>query len=215
MDVCPYCGKPLEEEPDAPEMETTLDRYLTDGQDPNVVERTFERIRQLLTAGEQMEYIAIQHKPVMNVTPLCVVLTTRRIILYKPGLLGSADFQDYVWRDLVRAHIKEKMVGATLTLEMADGEARQVDYLPKEQARRAYAIAQQMEERVAEMRRQHELEDKRAASGGVVVQAANSPSAAAPSDLRERLQQLKELHENDLITEDEYESKKAEILSSL
>lgn len=213
---CPHCGNPIdlpERESDT-EAELSVDtdsRLLAEGQDPNVVDRTLARVRQILTAGEDLEYVAIQQKPVVNFTPLAVVLTSRRFILYKPGLLGSADFEDYIWRDLRDAHVKEKMVGATLTIETVDGHTIQVDYLPKDQARRAYAIAQHMEERVAEMRRQRELEDKRAAAGGVVVQAAQGKKE--PEDPVAKLEQLKRMLDASLISQAEYDDKKTEILS--
>ena len=88
-----------------------------------------------------------------------------------------------------------------------------IDDLVKEQARRLYAIAQEMEENVREELRMREMEEKRAAAGGIVVQGATSQSAG--EDPMQALSKLKQLADAGLITTDEYEAKKKEILARL
>ena len=68
-------------------------------QDPAVVQAVYERVVQILTSGEKIEYIAVQKKPLLNITPDCVALTNRRFIIYRP-LLGRVSFEDHPWRDL-------------------------------------------------------------------------------------------------------------------
>lgn len=89
----------------------------------------------------------------------------------------------------------------------------------KEQARRLYAIAQQMEENVREELRLREMEEKRAAAGGVILGglgSISSATSAAPSEEPlQALSKLKQLMEAGLITADEYEAKKKEILARL
>lgn len=132
-------------------------------------------MQQILTTGEEVSYIAVQKRPMVNVAPECVVLTSKRFILYMPKLLGGANFEDYIWRDLRDARLQEGFMGATLTMQTMGGKVIAVEYLPKAQARRLYAVAQEMEERVCEERRSRELEDKRAAAGGVILHGATLP----------------------------------------
>ena len=73
---------------------TLLHHYQVD--DIGVVQKVHERILELLTQGEELRYIAVQKKPVINVFPMCIVLTTRRFIIYKPELMGQAQFEDYI-----------------------------------------------------------------------------------------------------------------------
>jgi hypothetical protein len=196
-----------------------LRRFQNEEQDPTVVEQVLTRVQQILTSGEEVSYIAVQKKPMVNVTPECVVLTSKRFILYKPKLLGGANFEDYIWRDLKDVRLHEGLMGATLTLQTMTGKAISVEYLPKAQARRLYAVAQEMEEKVHEERRTRELEDKRAAAGGVTLHSATptppAQAAAASEDPVQKLQKLKTMADAGLITSSEYEAKKAEILSRM
>jgi hypothetical protein len=198
-----------------------LKRFQNEDQDPAVVEQVLSRVQQLLTSGEEVSYVAVQKKPVVNVTPECVVLTSKRFILYKPKLLGGADFEDYIWRELKDARLQEGLLGATLTMHTVAGRLITVEYLPKAQARRLYSLAQEMEEKVHEERRSRELEDKRAAAGGVVLHGAPlSPPqqghvASGAEDPVQTLQKLKAMAEAGLITASEYEAKKAEVLARM
>lgn len=109
---------------------------------------------------------------------------------------------------------------ATLTLFAANGETLRIDNLVKEQARRLYAIAQEMEENVREELRLRAMEEKRAEAGGVylpgMMGAMGAGSTAAPADEPlQALSKLKQLMEAGLITAEEFEAKKKEILARL
>jgi Short C-terminal domain len=91
-----------------------------------------------------------------------------------------------------------------------------VDSLPKAQARRLYALSQEMEEAARTERRARELEDKRAAAGGVVVQSPSAPAQApAAPDPLATLQKLKGMLDAGLISQAEYDQKKSEILAAM
>jgi hypothetical protein len=202
-----------------PANRSDLLRQLTnEEQDPAVVETVLERVQQILTTGETVRYVAVQKKPVVNLTPECIVLTNRRFIVYRAKLLGQVSFEDHPWRDLNDVKLAESFLGATLTFVRVGGGAVVVDHLPKAQARRLYAHAQEMEERVREERRARELEDKRAAAGGVVLSGLTGGGATAPAvpaDPVQRLKTLKEMYDAGLITAGEFEAKRAEIISKM
>ncbi|MFN5848577.1 MAG: SHOCT domain-containing protein, partial [Chitinophagales bacterium] len=99
--------------------------------------------------------------------------------------------------------------------------------------------AQEQEETQRELRRQMELEEKRAASGSIQVNSnptVTSPEPVSPAiitpepiieplativeekkedDITAALQKLKSLFENQLISREEYDAKKAEVLSRI
>lgn len=216
---------PAPAEPTAAPPPASVEHLTREKQDPASVRKIHGRVTQILTRGEEILYVAIQSKPLVNITPDCVVLTNRRFIIYQPKVLGAASFQDYIWRDLRDAKLQENVVGATLTLQTIHGKKLAVDYLPKAQARRLYAYAQQMEEEVLEERRLRAMEEKRAASGGITFQtpmaaaAMQTPAPAAAGsaaqDPVQKLGQLKQMLDGGLITAAEYEAKKAEILSRM
>jgi hypothetical protein len=101
------------------------------------------------------------------------------------------------------------------------GTTVSIDYLPKRQARKLYSFAQEMEEKAREERRTREMEEHRASAGGIVLQGVTpfaTPPASAPSPASDpvaKLQQLKAMLDGGLITADEYNSKKADILSKM
>ena len=120
------------------------------------------------------------------------------------------------------------MVGATLTCRTTTGRVLTIDSIPKKQARKVYAYAQQIEEQAYEKRQQVELEKIRAGAGGVVIHSPAQTSAPAmPPPLPvqeaqksadaplEALATLKKLLQAELITDEEFGAKKAEILARL
>jgi hypothetical protein len=193
-------------------------RFLSEEQDPKIVEKVSDKLSHLFTTGEELEYIAIQKKPV---SPDCVALTNKRVIFCNFKNLGlSMDFQDFIWKDVADCHMKEGILGAVFSARSTRGIQVSMDYLPKAQARKLYSFAQGKEEEQREYRRQLELEAARAGSGQVTVNNAPAmpspaPQAAAQEDPVAILQKLKTLLENQLITQQEYDAKKAEVLSRM
>lgn len=198
-----------------------LKKFLNEEQDPKAIEKIAGKLNGLLMNGEVVEYIAVQKKPAVNLSPDCVALTTKRIIFCRPKNLGlSMDFQDYIWKDIADCHMKESMFGAEFSLRTVKGGVNKIDYLPKAQARKLYTVAQEQEEKQREYRRQLDLEDKRAAAGNINVSAVQPSVAPATQqntddDPMASLKKLKSLLENELISQQEFDTKKAEILARL
>lgn len=208
----------MSDDPKPGSTEGLIRAFTNEEQDPGVVKGVVERVQQIITSDEKILYIAVQRKPLLNLAPDCVVLTNRRFIIYRPSLLGRVSFEDFPWRDLRDAKLQENLIGSTLSMKTTSDRAVSVDHLPKIQARRLYSFSQEMEERVREERRARDLEDKRAAAGGVVLsgmQAGGSPYAPSTNDPAQRLKALKEMYDAGLITAGEYEGKRAEIISKM
>lgn len=197
-----------------------LNNFLNEQQDPKAVEKIFGKVKDLLTTGEEVEYIAVQKKPAVNLSPDCVALTTKRIIFCRPKNLGlSMEFQDFIWKDVADCHMKEEIFGAEFKVKSVKGHVSSIDFLPKAQARKLYQIAQGKEEEQREIRRQRDLEEKRAAAGGVTV-TATIPNQTTDNTIKQddpmaALQKLKSLLDNELVTQEEFDIKKAEIISRL
>jgi hypothetical protein len=222
-----------------------IEKFLNDEQDPKAVEKIYQRLRDLLTTGEEIIYIAVQKKPIVNLFPDCIALTNKRILFFTPSNFGlSIKFMDFVWKDVVDVFTKEEIIGAVFGVKTTSNAEILVDYLPKVQARKLYQYAQERKEQEREARRQRGLEDKRAASGSIqlenermAIQQPVNPVAAPvqqpepiqapvalppyqppslkPDELAEKLKKLKMLFENGLITQEEYNQKKQELLSQL
>ncbi len=192
---------------------------LGDDQDPGVVEKVIKKAKELLTKGEQIEYIGIQKKPLLTIAPDSVLLTNKRFMIVRPKMMGMT-FEDHVWREVSNVHMSEQMLTATISCTIVGGTKLEIDSIPKKQARRIYAYAQEVEERMHDERRARDMEEKRAAAGGVVIQSPmgmpmQQNAAPVADDPMAVLGKLKKMLEAGLIEASEYETKKAEILGRM
>jgi len=218
-----------------------IEKFLTEEQDPKAVEKIYSRLRDLLTTGEDILYIAVQKKPIVNLFPDCVALTNKRILFFTPANLGlTIKFVDFVWKDIVDVYTKEEIIGAIFSVKTTNGAEMGVDYLPKIQARKLYQYAQERKEAEREARRLRDLEEKRAESGSIQFETAAklasqqpavlepepepvhagpapqpAPEAPKPDELTEKLKKLRMLFDNGLISQEEYNHKKLDLLSDL
>lgn len=213
-----------------------IEKFLNDQQEPKSVEKVYSRLADLLTADEEILYIAVQKKPVVNISPDCIALTNKRVFFFSPANLGlSMKFVDFVWKDVVDVQIKEEILGAVFSIRTINKAEMSVDYLPRIQARKLYQYGQDRKEIEREERRQRDLEEKRAASGSVQIQnegqkpasvmaidpiAAEEPAPVIKAveepktdELTEKLIKLKSLFDSGLISQEEYNQKKMELLS--
>ena len=198
-----------------------IKKFLNEDQDPKAVEKIAEKVNDLLTNGESIEYIAVQNKPAINISPDSIVLTNKRIIFFRSKSFGLVtDFQDYLWKDVGESHISEAILGSTFKMAADRGLVETIAYVPKSQAINLYQYAQAKEEEMVEFRRQKELEDKRATAGGITLntqpEKIEEPKPETPTENpMETLMKLKAFLDNDLISAEDYEAKKKEILSRM
>jgi hypothetical protein len=185
-------------------------------QDRSVLAKISSDVSQLLTPGESITYVVLQVKGVARRD--AAVATTNRLLLYRPALIGGVNFEDFSWQDVKDVHLKQGIVGSDITVEAVDGRQAKLGWLEKEQARKLYALAQQKEQEWREKRRVRQMEEARAAAGGVYLQApptASPVQQAGDAGPVEKLAQAKSMLDGGLISESEYESIKAKIISSM
>ncbi|QTE37313.1 PH domain-containing protein [Mucilaginibacter gossypii] len=236
-----------------------IEKFLNEEQDPKTVEKVYSRLVDLLSSGEEVIYIAVQKKPLVNLFPDCIAITNKRVLFFTPANLGlSIKFVDFVWKDIVDVYTKEEIIGSIFSVKTTGGAEMAVDYLPKVQGRKLYQYAQERKEVEREARRQRDLEQKRAESGAIqlensparafvspaspqpfsqqngytapaapatppapvavpapVVQETPPPASPKPDELTEKLKKLKTLFDNGLISQEEYNAKKLDLLSDL
>jgi hypothetical protein len=205
-----------------------IEKFLTEEQDPKTVEKIWQRLNDLLTSDEELLYIAVQKKPLVNLLSDCVALTNKRILFFSPANFGlSIKCEDFVWKDIIEVYSNEEIIGAVFTVKTTGGMELGVDYLPKIQARKLYQYAQERVQSEREARRLRDLEEKRAESGAMLLE--NAPRVVSQSEqqkpvihkdnstdeLTEKLKKLKVLFDNDLITLEDYNQKKQELLKEL
>src|SRR5687768_10828949 len=116
-----------------------IEKFLRDDQDEKAVEKIHTRLVDMLTTGEEILYIAVQKKPLVNLLPDSIAITNKRVLFFTPANLGlSIKFVDFVWKDVVDVTTKEEIIGAVFSIKAINGAEMGVDYLPKIQARKLY-----------------------------------------------------------------------------
>jgi hypothetical protein len=121
-----------------------LKKILNEDQDPKAIEKITSKLENLLMSNEEVGYIAVQKKPAITVFPDSVVVTNKRIIICKPKNLGlSMEFIDYDWDDIAGTFVKEGLLGSDFTFNTKSDLTLNIDYLPKNQARKLYTFAKE------------------------------------------------------------------------
>ncbi len=193
------------------------------------VQKAITEFASLLVPGEAIEAYAVQRRLfALAHRRTLVCATSGRFIGMSRGLFGGFNPVTVRWQDIKDVEIKVRVFGADLTIVALSspdlavaGQTRVLSFpgLRKEQAEAVYRICQAQEQAWREKRRIRELEELRAKSGGIQVGAAagaGGPSiTSTPDGAAARLQQAKEMFEQGLITDSEYESLKARIVGNL
>ena len=184
----------------------------------------------LLTSGETLEAWAAQRRLyALKNRRVIIAATSGRFISLKRRLFGGYDSADIRWQDLKETRISAGIIAADLTVIAQSSsdlnigaEVNRVwsfEGLRKDQAQAMYRICQQHDQVWREKRRVRELEELRAKSGGVQI-SGNQPTYGgdagnAESDPARRLRQARDMLEAKLISDSEFESIKAKIVSGL
>jgi hypothetical protein len=213
-----------------------IDRFLGDDQDPKAVEKVIGKLNDLLTSGEELLYLAVQKKPAVNILPDSIAISNKRIFYCEPGNLGlTMNFKDISWKNIKEVSFKEGLLGAKFICVPQHGENIVTEYIPKTQARKLHQAANEQLEQYKELLRQQKLEENRASASAINVPTLTPNTYELPieeaivipettsitnntsseDEAEQKLVKLKTLYDKQLITREEYESKKAAILDSL
>lgn len=215
-----------------------IDRFLSDEQDPKAVEKVLGKLNDMLSTNEELIYLAVQKRPAVNLLPTCIAVSNKRIFYCEPGNFGiTMNFKDISWKTIKEISFKEEIFGSKFICVPTHGENIITEYIPKVQARKLYQAAHEQLEAFKEVQRQADLEDRRSSTSPVTVNTAPEPKEEIPfmppapvapatpfvppapvaepeDETTLKLRKLKTLYDKQLITLEEYEAKKADILDS-
>ena len=213
----------------------SIDRFLSDEQDPKAVEKVIGKLNDLLTSGEEILYLGVQKKPAVNLLPDSIAITNKRIFYCEPGNLGlTMNFKDISWKSVKEVSFKEEFFGSKFICVPQHGENIVTEFIPKIQARKLHQAANQQLEAYKELLHQQKLEENRAMASTLnpspqpvadfhsVEKEIAEPEPIQIAEVVEepedettlKLRKLKTLYDKHLITQEEYEAKKAAILDS-
>jgi hypothetical protein len=202
-----------------------IEQYLSDDQDPRTAEKVLGKLRDMLTSGEAVIYLAIQKRPAVTLIPDCIAVTNKRIVFCIPENLGlTTNFITFTWAEVKEVSFKEEFFGSKFITIPQRGENVAIDYIPKVQARKLYQFCnEQLEKhRTIPSGPETALQNENLAddyASYIEVKDEVAPAISAIPDiedeLTQKLKKLKILFERQLISQEEYERKKADILSQL
>jgi hypothetical protein len=194
-------------------------KYTDPSQETEAVQKMAGQIAKILTPNEELFYIALQNRMAISMHPNAVAATSNRVIVYDSKILGRASFVDFQWQDVANTRIEQGMLSSQFLVQTVDGRQAGLGELDKDQAKRLYGICQQLEQEWREKRRIREMEQARAASGGISIGSlpagSGTPESASAEDPVAKLAKAKAMLDQGLISEAEYDTLKAKILSSI
>jgi hypothetical protein len=195
------------------------------------------QLESLLVPGEAVVAFAMEHRLYALLHRRHVAAATSgRVIFFKRPLLGGFDPLSIRMQDIKEAAIRVGMLTTTVTVTYSsnqsdtavdEGETRvlEVKSLKKGPAAELYRVCQEQDQAWREKRRVRSMEEMRARSGGVQIatgvlpgQPAPQPAPALPQDEHgptQRLAHAKDLLDQHLITDAEYQEIKAKIIAGL
>jgi hypothetical protein len=211
------------------------DKFLIDEQDPRVIEKILPKLHDMLSSNEELIYLAVQKRPAVNLLPDCIAVSNKRMFYCMPANFGiTMNYKDISWKSIKEVSFKEEFFGSKFICVPQQGENIVTEYIPKVQARKLYqAACEQLEnyknqqtEQLEEQQKsrisvfENSLEIEEAEIMDTVEIAApipapiNEPAEEPEDDTTIKLRKLKSLYDKQLITQQEYDAKKAAILDS-
>jgi len=190
-----------------------------------------EHLQSVLVKGETLDAWAIQPRLFALIHRRhLIAATSGRFIYIQRNLFGGFKMDDFRWQDLQDTKLNVGIFGADISFRASDdsdmniskSSVRNLEFkgYDKVQTQEIYRLAQAQEQSWREKRRLRELEEMRAKSGGFNVGSFSGGSTStsteqAHEDSLTRLQKAKEMLDNKLITDSEYETIKARIIGGL
>jgi hypothetical protein len=149
-----------------------------------------------------------------------IAITNSRFVSINRSLFGGFTMRDYQWKDLQDVKLSENILpgvfGSSLRfITGTDSTGLHIDGIPSDIASAIYTHAQSEGQAWEEKRRIRELEERRAASGGVHVHSGASGAAGGPpaGSILEEIARAKALLDAGAISDAEFQEIKARVLS--
>ncbi len=196
------------------------EHYLSDDQDPRTAEKVLEKLGDMLTSGEAVIYLAIQKKPAVTLIPDCIAVTNKRIVfrIMKKWEIAN-NYITFTWAEVKEVSFKEAFFSSKFIITPKKGENTAIDYIPKVQARKLFQCCNEQLEKHKSIPSGPETASVNKNfddhyDSYIEIKDANAPLIS--TDMEDELtQKLKILFEKQLISQEEYERKKSDILSQL
>lgn len=190
-------------------------------------DQALEKLNSTLMKDEAVVSQAVQHRIfALWHRRVALAITNSRIVVVERGILGGFKMKDIQWKDLHDAKLDQNVLsqycGSNLIFGHFNGNvgAIEIDGIPDREAAEIYSRSQAEEQAWEEKRRVREIEEVRAASGGVTIHTGQQQSvpAAAPASsgngMLEQIENAKRLLDSGAISDAEFQEMKSKIISA-
>ena len=193
--------------------------FLGDNQKRSLVRMVLKTMDTIIEPEEELLYVATQRKPIPDLTPEALALSNQRIFVFEKGHFKTL-YDDFPLGSILNPKIKTGFFFSHIHFNAGAGELYGVRFIPKAQAKKFFNLLE------AEI---HEIRAKRKPQQNhLPVQQPSknitppSPQVSVPPDIEEhdhavlhRLETLKQMLEEELITPEDYQIKKQNLLEQL
>ena len=194
-------------------------KFLNDNQELEMAENALEKLSEITTLSESIEYIAFQKEAIHNSIPDFIAITNQRIIFFQPKKNQLLlEFKDFPWEDIRDCKIKENATGGVFRVYLKSNICYCINHLQKRQANLLYQHSQKWKEKFSNyISPEKSPKESDSLNSNVINNTiyGMKKSAGNKEDFIESLKKLKELLDNKLISQQEYDAKKEEVLSRL
>lgn len=182
-----------------------------------------EQLSKTLMQGEYIEAEALQCRVfALWRRRAAFGITNSRVLILSRGLFGGYTMVDIQWKDLEDVTIEQNVLsafcGSNLKFRHLNAKTGivQVMGIESEIAANIYSSAQSQEQAWEEKRRVRQMEEVRAAAGGVVLNTGfgQSEAPARSNRMLDEITAAKALLDNGAISDSEYQEMKAKILAA-
>jgi hypothetical protein len=152
-----------------------------------------------LFSGDEVVSMVVEPstlKPKMH--PQKLIITNRRILIYKPGFIGS-ETEEYPFESIDKIDHKKGFMRSEIEIH-THGKKIELDNISNDEAVKAISIIRQ------------NMQAHKTAQKTVVLQA---PQPSVQEDPVAKLKQLKEMLDAGLVSQDEYDKTKAAVLARM
>jgi preprotein translocase subunit YajC len=188
---------------------------------PERAEKARQKLQATLMKEEKVIAYGIQNRiaSLFKRRELVAITNSRFISINRP-LFGGFTMRDYQWKDLHDVKLSENILpgifGSSLRfVTSTDATGLHINGIPSEVAFAIYTHAQSEGQAWEEKLRVRQLEEKRAASGGVHVHsgAPGAPGSPPAGSILEEIARAKALLDSGAISDAEFQEIKAKVLS--
>lgn len=167
----------------------TIRQLMNQEQDENISRKLVAALSTKLARGERVQAVSVQKNPVINILTDAIVATSERLLIVRDLIVGR-NIEAIAYEDLVSISARKELLGAVVSVESSDKRTWAIRSLPKESAEKVVRWARARKEQLS-------------------AEPLDLPERADPLA---RLKKLKELMDQGIISEADYEAKKREIL---